>query len=151
MESPLSFHDVLPILHSIIDRRLVQHITLPRHWRDERIDYREMEIRHPVHQFVIDYNRMLLDRRRLACCEKCNNCFGEFDWVELDEDNTQYGLQNYTCCRCIKSYCYDCRDDDNNQMLEQCDICERVCCQDCKKTMLCDSCDRYSLQIAKML
>ena len=87
LESPLSFHDVLPILHSIIDRGVVQHITLPRHWRDISIDYREMEIRHPVHQFVIEYNRMLLDRHRLACCEKCNSSLSdvesESNWMKI--------------------------------------------------------------------
>ena len=39
LESSISFGIVLPILDSIIERGVVQHITLPRIWRDERLEH----------------------------------------------------------------------------------------------------------------
>jgi len=41
LESSISFGIVLPILDSIIERGVVQHITLPRIWRDERLEHRK--------------------------------------------------------------------------------------------------------------
>ena len=38
LELSISFGIVLPILDSIIERGVVQHITLPRIWRDERLE-----------------------------------------------------------------------------------------------------------------
>eukprot|EP00984_Skeletonema_dohrnii_P005119 scaffold1802_cov146-Skeletonema_dohrnii-CCMP3373.AAC.3 len=51
LESSISFGIVLPILDSIIERGVVQHITLPRIWRDERLEHNFTE--GEVHQFLI--------------------------------------------------------------------------------------------------
>ena len=98
-----------------------------------------------VHQFLIRYNQMLSNRNRGGSCTNCDCDLVGVEWVEMDDTDQTYGLQNYICCRCMKIYCYLCRAVDMNivSMLETCDQCERVCCQECTTTLFCDYCDIY--------
>ena len=80
-----------------------------------------------------------MESRRIRCY-KCDRHIehGEgYKWYLTNDDEDQedwYGLQNYTCCKCLKHFCYDPEDEHENQLLF-CSRCEREYCKSCAPTM----------------
>jgi len=85
-------------------------------------------------QILRRYNEMLVNHG--ASCLKCN--------VKLPPENgswgCSYGSQKYTCYECLKHYCSRCTNDDHEEMLSYCSVCEKNLCVDCQKKKRCNCC-----------
>ena len=123
---PISCDVVLPILDSIIEREgcSLMHLQFPKVWRKEG---RSIQF----DQFLQRYDLKLRNRGIISCC-KCSCDLPEENehWIELS--GPLYGIQNYTCCECLKYYCDDYVDDRNQFKLSYYERCERQLCLDCQ-------------------
>ena len=77
-------------------------------------------------------------------CLNCNEGLPKDgnQWICDDtssDNNSSYGLQNYTCCQCTKHYCYDCTQDDGEDIFMHCTQCRRDYCSDCASFFWCKS------------
>ena len=131
---------VLPILRSIIDwdffnnHSSLRHIQLPAKWREDQST--------ELAQFLEIYNRHMEDH--MLCCSKCSMSIShpqrtkwyiekQCEWLKW------FGLQNFTCCKCIKHFCDDHEDEDT---LRLCTNCERDYCTSCVPVMkMCEQCN----------
>jgi len=125
---------VLPILDSIIDTRdnSLKHIQLPVKWSDKRST--------ELGQILEKFHRLMENRR--LCCSTCDaiidNVYEDGKWYGDDEDEW-YGLQRFTCCNCMKHFCYEHGGEDEH--LRFCSNCEREYCTQCvPKLVICDKC-----------
>ena len=148
-EHKLSCDQVLPILRSIIVERgerrncALKHIQFPFAWRElGSIDFRS---------FLLGYNDVLVERRDNICL----NCSArlpdeDYGWLNIrtvfGERYSRSGIQNCTCYKCLKHYCGDgcwILDEDNNDydVLNFCEKCERNYCYECSASRYCDICE----------
>ncbi|KAL7449389.1 hypothetical protein ACHAWC_001452 [Mediolabrus comicus] len=140
-EPPISCDHVLPILDSIInqERCALKHLQFPNAWRRER------SIDSDFHHFILRYNQMWARRQEVVCCSKCSARLPQRwerdrwrrtwlhdvggPWISteenLDGELGWYGVQRYTCLKCVKHYCRDC------EIGNICVDCYRVYCTDC--------------------
>ena len=142
---PISCIDVLPILDSIIDvggACSLKLLIFPKKWREER------NTDSAFHAFLVRYNELL--RSRVVPCLKCKINVSEHNLIlRIDADVEFYGSQKYTCNDCLKHYCFDCREEDNDgeeidYMSGLCIICNRRYCFQCSQERLhCDSCSEW--------
>ena len=133
-EQLISKDAVIPILESIVVNAggsTLKHVALPRSWRSRSPIESQSQL---LVQFVERYNQLLENRN--AKCSQCdevcrNEAIGE--WVERG-DYYDYGMQRYTCWKCIKHFCSG----DNQCQLNHCARCDKYYCGDC--TMICKIC-----------
>ncbi|KAL7451197.1 hypothetical protein ACHAWC_003021 [Mediolabrus comicus] len=137
-EPPISCELVMPVLDSIIERECaLKHLQFPYKWL--RVKSADSEF----HAFIVRYNQMLENRGPIRCLD-CNEGLPKdgdgFQWIgdDTSDNNSSYGLQNYTCCQCTKHYCYDCSDEDG---ITNCSRCQRDYCMGCVKIEECGKCD----------
>ncbi len=131
---PISCQFVLPILDSIIGREdcALKHLQFPKVWRKEE---REGQF----DQFLHRYDNALLNRG-ISSCSKCScNLPTDYEhWIQFGGDLC--GIQNDTCCECLKYYCHECDDDEGEYWLNYCEKCERQLCLDCQSMKHCTEC-----------
>ena len=140
----LSEDIILPILNSIINTpgNSLTLIQFPRRWR--------LANNPELHSFLLDYDR-LLDNRQIRC-SKCTVKIAEEDhlaeyprgyWVQVgDQCGEYYGMQNHTCIKCVRFFCYNCDNNEANDqdMLNTCSQCKEECCYECVPMTRCASC-----------
>ncbi len=128
-EPALSCDLVLPILHSIIsqENNALKHIMFPQSWR-EGFSFR-------FHEFLEQYDEMLEDIT-MACCGSGTRLGNGL--ILFSE--AWYGIQDYTCSKCTKYYCYKCTDEDGIEILHFCQTCERNYCSSCAAMVQCSTC-----------
>ena len=138
-EPSISEAAVLPILDSTLDMEgnSLKHIQLPANWRHRAST--ELE------QFLERYN-ILMNNQRL-CCSQCDDVIvhaaDEYKKWHVDGSGFRYfGLQNYTCCVCVKHFCGGHTDDGEGGPLRFCGTCARYYCTSCNLTLeMCDQCE----------
>jgi len=142
----LSEDVILPILDSIINNpgNSLTLVQFPRRWR--------LGSSPELHSFLLDYDR-LLDSRQVRC-SKCTIKIAADDnlveyprgyWVQCAEDQRggeYYGMQNHTCIKCVRFFCYECDNNESNEedMLNTCLQCKEECCYKCVPMTSCASC-----------
>ena len=135
-EPLISLDHVLPILDSIIERDgcALKHLQFPSMW--------QYEPSFEFHALIGRYNEMR--NRGTVRCLECNRSLpgtASGSWVITDDDN-YYGIHMYTCCDCLKNYCYCCDSNgEEKKMLRSCDICERDYCKGCSEMTRCSGCE----------
>ena len=106
--SSLSESSVLPILESIINTpgNMLTLVHFPEKWRKARSP--------ELKTLLVDYSRLLGSRRNP--CSKCRSLRNYGGWVnyEDEESDSYFGMQNYTCHKCVKFFCYDCNNGGND-------------------------------------
>jgi len=128
-EPLLSEFIVIPIVDSILDRRSLKLLHLPKTFRSNQ----STEIR----QFLERYNDYLETfRYRCSKCEGLCSSTGAESWT------FHQGAQNYTCSGCLSHFCFDddCNDEDGNAFLEWCTQCEKHYCKECVPSDMCGGC-----------
>eukprot|EP00985_Skeletonema_marinoi_P002827 scaffold1170_cov125-Skeletonema_marinoi.AAC.1 len=74
------------------------------------------------------------DREDISC-PKCNQNLPDDgnEWIYDDvSDPIVYGTLFYTCCGCLKHYCYECEiNGERRSMISDCHTCDRDYCIDC--------------------
>ena len=135
---PISCDFVVPVLDSVIEREdcSLRHLQFPKVWREAGRSNVQF------HQFLQRYDLILLNRGIISCC-KCSVDLPEENehWIELS--GPLYGIQNYTCCECLKYYCDDYIDDRNQFKLSYYEKCERQLCLDCQSMKYFSECQEY--------
>ena len=106
-------------------------------------------------------------RRRNVTCSKCSRSVEDEDdikirWFPL-RGELEYGTQCFTCCNCIKHFCLDCKEDDDdgdNQeedgdegrfLLRSCRNCEKDYCSDCGSLEKCAKCSKSYCKGCKLI
>ena len=165
----LSEDFVLPIFESIINTtdNSLTLVQFPERWREAMSPN--------LHSFLVEYDRLLESRR--VCCSKCNKkIWGNYlfeegcQWINqveypINRDDEEagynyYGVQNFTCNKCVKFFCYDCDNGDDgaiefHPMLNKCVHCKEEYCHDCVPSMtkckecLVPVCDKCSTKCPK--
>lgn len=98
-------------------------------------------------------NETLVNRDAIRCLE-CNEFLPPENerWIgnsNPDPGICGYGIQNYTCCECLKHYCNDCHvnenenENDRASMLNYCELSERKVCYDCQQSKRCSGCEKF--------
>ena len=133
----LSDDHVLPILDSIIDRHTngLRSIVFPKSWRENS--------QNAVLNYFMRRCNQMFERRNITCT-KCDELVEDSTtllWFPIEGRN--YGLQSYSCYNCVKHFCYNCMDDDENGglLLKFCKICEQEYCYECSSTVTCMNCE----------
>ena len=137
---------VLPILVTTLGS--LERIRLPKLWRDRRSS--------GMSEFLQEFND-LLERRgegRGVACTLCNMACNRVrfeEWIfyqpDRDDDNTEYyGMQNFICSGCSKTYCYSCQHDEpdstgSRDYIMFCYFCEEEFCRDCSGMQDCRNCE----------
>ena len=141
-EESLSCAEVIPILDSIIVREecVLKHLQFPLEWC--RVEFTESDF----HAFLARYNDYLSSEE--VVCFPCNSNIDEDDSMPMMQmSDYYYGRQNYTCCQCMKHYCHDCvqteDEDEIYWMSSICNKCERRYCMDCSLERDCPCCDEW--------
>ena len=139
-EPSISEAVVLPILHSIIDANgnSLKFIHHPVKWRCEAST--ELE------QFLENYHQVMANR--MLCCSKCDVVIqpnvedDDRKWYCFDDGvSSWFGLQNYTCCICMKFICYGHDNEEGGPPLRFCSRCQRGYCTSCNPGLTkCDNC-----------
>ena len=125
VQNVMSKDIVLPILDSITSSNgcSLKFILLPYNWE--------------VHSFGDRYNQML-DNRGISC-SNCEIAIQGNQWY-----NTENMYHYNTCYDCLKHYCSDCTnreedggdtDADGDNYLSSCDSCKKDYCKDCDSTV----------------
>jgi len=131
---------VLPILDSIIEKQgnSLHYFQLSSKWRE----HQSPELAQTLEKF-----HLLMESRRIRCF-KCDRHIEHAEgckWYSTNNDDEQedlYGLQNYTCCKCLKHFCYYHDDDEQEEHLKFCSSCTRKYCKSCSPTMdICAKCE----------
>lgn len=133
---------VLPILVTTLDS--LEIICLPKFWRGKMLP--------ETSEFLREFNDVL--ERRNPKCTLCNMaCNRERfeEWIfhqpDRDEDNAEYyGMQNFVCSGCSKTFCYSCQHDEpdstgSRDHIMYCYFCEEEFCRDCSGMQNCLNCD----------
>jgi len=129
---------VIPILDSIMGRRKLKLLHLPKKFRGDISD--EMNL------FLERYNRYLSSFQ--FKCSKCSTFCEETGsemWVFCNRPHivpSFLGTQNYTCSSCAEHFCFDddCNDDDGDEYIKWCHGCETHYCKECAHTNECGRC-----------
>ncbi len=138
-EPPISCDAVIPILSSIIELEgcALMHLQFPSKWR-KRYGRSTQSV---FHQFLLQYNSFLEDRRHINPCLECDE---EIQQDEICVRNlVAYGVQMNRCFSCFKSrrYCRGCDyGDEEKEFLSGCSKCERMYCSACSERRSCDGC-----------
>jgi hypothetical protein len=157
----LSRELVLPVLDSMISSGSLKHLQFPKAWMVNVFWYPDWEPQPDFVQFLVRYNRFLMNRG-ISCAHCSRNLpsngyqlVGD-DWKVRNDFNFTYskgspfGKQNHTCSKCLTSYCYRCNDDDarrqtsdrrhgfGERLLERCGKCEREYCIECSDMFHCN-------------
>jgi len=133
---PLSYDQVLPILHSIIshERNSLKHVQFPHSWRHSETENPQLV------EFLEEYNQMM-GNRNTTFCNKCNKHMRMAYCMEFCDDDPNFGIQDHTCSVCTNTYCYSCKADDNHfNSVRLCETCERFYCSKCSTMEECGSC-----------
>ena len=147
-DASISVDEVVPILDFIIENsNSLKQVQIPKRWKEDR--------RPLLSQFLSRFDQLLRERR-LTCsaCDNLCNPTAEFPMVVQRGEN--YGLQYYTCYRCLNNFCSN---PDHNfdyctrckkkfcpgcvPVLE-CQNCQEVTCHMCTQVQPCDECGRVS-------
>lgn len=148
-EPPISELVVIPILDSIIGSEgcSLGQLQLPKKWRVENSTM--------LSEFLTRYNNVLNSRgivcsfynyvggRRISCSSICVHP-NTNPWMSTDDDDVDYGVQQFTCYTCTKHYCPEHKDE---RTPDVCELCEKVRCTKCcdgRKTDECDQCSRIT-------
>ena len=135
----LSQTAVIPILNSIVDRQnhRLRHLQFPREWRR---DIHSLESGY-LADFLEKYNET--EHQQSIHCKECGvNCRGSLSPVR--EDERFDGIQHFTCYDCLNHYCYNCKDEVENEfLLKFCDRCEKWRCRDCEPMVACNCCTQH--------
>mmetsp|Transcript_15923 Transcript_15923/g.28867 ORF Transcript_15923/g.28867 Transcript_15923/m.28867 type:complete len:287 (+) Transcript_15923:149-1009(+) len=138
---------VIPILTSIVraSSNSLKHLQLPKKFRNKPSPM--------LDKFLGKYSQLL--EKRKSQCSKCaryikdwqwsldddddnDEEFDEFNdyspWVFNDEGHRYYGLQTYTCSKCVQHFCKRCED------TVICTTCEKEYCSNCASTAECGNC-----------
>ena len=132
---------MLPILDSIIERGeecSLEHLQFPNEWRKER------NTEPDFHAFLTRYNDYLSSRA--VVCLKCNDNLSINNEMIYMADDSEYGTQNFTCYDCMKHYCHDCVEEDEDDaycMSSMCDKCNKRYCLNCIREGQCTSCNHW--------
>lgn len=133
-EPPISAVVVIPILESILNTEgnSLVHVQLPKKWREERSGL--------LSNFVENMDRVLNIRRIPCSGARCGICEGDdlYPLIEKHDQHPQYGINTITCYQCMKHYCSGCF---RNCLIDMCQCCEKVYCNDCNKVDWCDECN----------
>lgn len=140
-EPQISCDEVLPILDSIIEREgcALKHLRFPFVWR------KEPSIDSEFHAFLTRYNTMWTNRDIVHCIRCNHNLQEDTEWIGLDTNVHDYGLQDYTCYKCLNNYCggdHPCNDDED-MMLHHCNNCKQEYCSACATLVCCSCCGNY--------
>lgn len=137
-KSLLSEACVLPIIDDIVGTlyNSLALVHLPQHWYLSKSSN--------LHSFIGRYNILLESRRSQCSICQVRICSGDLalfrgkEWVEgADNQNAEYyGHQNFTCSKCVKFFCDQCRG------LWFCHNCQKDYCDDCDPVEHCDDCDK---------
>jgi len=142
-QGKLSVSFVLPILDSIINTpgNSLTLVRFPKQWR-----YRSPA----VLSFLLDYNRHLESRQ--VRCSKCTvglwgSYIGTKGWINGvnrhhgDDLYNNHCMQNHTCIKCTKFFCYECDNGvDGKLMLQTCIDCKEEYCYNCAPMTECVQC-----------
>eukprot|EP00984_Skeletonema_dohrnii_P004632 scaffold1635_cov124-Skeletonema_dohrnii-CCMP3373.AAC.6 len=133
-EPSISCDIVLPILDSIIES--TKYFQFPMKWRNRSIDSE-------FGAFLRRCNQMWRNRDTPLCLQ-CEEEVTSDDrgWFVIENLNG-CGIQNNTCCGCLKHYCIDCRSGDVENdvfMIDLCDACDRWYCMECSTMDQCEIC-----------
>ena len=123
---------VLPILDSIIEKQgnSLHYFQLSSKWREHQS---------PELAQVLEKFHLLMESRRIRCF-KCDRHIEHAEgckWYSTNSGEDQedlYGLQNYTCCKCLKHFCYY-HEDEQEEHLTFCSSCTREYCKSCSPAM----------------
>ena len=133
---------VLPFLVTTLGS--LERIRLPKFWRDKMLP--------ETSEFLEDFNS-ILDMRDLKCtlCSMACNRERFEEWIfhrpDRDDDNAEYyGMQNFICSGCSKTFCYSCQHDEpdatgSRDYIMYCYCCEEEFCRDCSGMQSCLNCD----------
>lgn len=128
---------VLPILQSIIDREhhSLKHIQFPNF---DFVDLREKC--GYFQQFLLKYDES--GHHRNAVCRNCSVDCNRSLSIFRDDNKDYIGIQKYTCYDCLNHYCYNCKDEDEDDQfyLSFCKMCEKWRCKDCQVMQACRAC-----------
>jgi hypothetical protein len=123
--------DVIPILDSIIeaDGFSLMHIQFPKRWREEQSRM--------MRRFLSKYNRIMNDEE--IRCENCNrNCSGSAGRPWISKKRDEFGIYNYTCYTCKKSFCRECAEEMEMDH-KPCENCGTRQCRDCRGASFCNA------------
>ena len=99
-EPLLSEFIVIPIVDSIMARRKLKLLNLPKKFRDNRMSQE-------IHQFIGRYNDYLESfRYKCSTCEGLCSRTGAGRWVLQNFNEVYEGKQNYTCSHCLAHFCF---------------------------------------------
>jgi len=145
-EPPISCELVLPVLDSIIAREgcTLKHLQFPYKWRQWRRRQADPEF----HAFIRRYNEMLNNRDTVSCLN-CDVDLPEdgYNWINIRDGSKLYGKNKHTCCQCLKHYCYNCpEEEDEKDCLRYCNSCQRDYCRDCVKIVKCGNCHGFACE-----
>ena len=136
LQSKILEEAVVPILDSIISSNgcSLKHVMFPPEWRGSNA-HAESE---SLNQFRQRYN-ILYNSRRLNC-SKCNSEMDNIVWMRM--------LQYNVCYDCLKPFCDNCTDNDEDEehgALNFCGRCDKDFCLDCVPTTECIGCQETML------
>ena len=128
---------VIPILDSIMERRKLKLLHLPKMFRMNQST--EME------EFIDRYDDYLETfRYKCSKCELLCRSTGSESWMYHDIGEEYERVQNYTCSKCLVHFCFDthCTDEDGDVFIEWCQRCEKHFCLECVPSDTCSRCGR---------
>ncbi len=143
VEPKLSCDKVVPILVSITESRegrrycALKHLQFPWLWR---------QVGSMNFLVFLNLYESFLRRRGDILSVSCLNCstrLNGYGWLNVVKTNNEkkFGTQNYTCYKCLKHYCGDCRIDGYNSSYF-CGECHRRYCDECSpRSEYCDCCE----------
>ena len=139
---PLLSEDiVIPILSSIVgaDENALKQVQLPRKFCRDQATLM-------LGPFLKSYNE-LLQARKLSCSKCARPCKDgsreglvgflnmQCPSVILNAQHPWYGLQQFACHKCTKSFCL------SSSCSDSCDYCRKKYCADCDQISTCDACE----------
>ena len=113
-------------------------IRYPKHWRDKKSAI--------LAEFLQSFDAALKGRKYRCCSENCDlPCGDAHDEIYLHQEGDFYGIANYLCTRCKKTFC------DLECPVEYCEKCEHHSCMDCDPTFECDECNETTCMSCTMI
>ncbi|KAL7502460.1 hypothetical protein ACHAXN_000602 [Cyclotella atomus] len=147
-ETMISVDEVVPILDFMIQNsNSLKQIQIPKRWQEDR--------RPLLSQFLSRFDQILRDRQ--LTCSICNNlCQPNPAFPIVVQRGESYGLQYYTCYKCLNNFCSD--PDHNFNFCQrckkkfcpacipvlECQECQEMACHMCTQVQPCDECNRVS-------
>lgn len=131
-EPPISQDIVLPILSTVVGRRL-KVIEFPRVWRQDEAEFQLF--RHGEENFYNQFLQLFVLSMNFGRGFRCDECQEE---IPPNFSTEADGTQRFICYKCHNCYCEDC---DYNVELIFCEKCERHYCDACMDHIVCESCD----------